>query len=58
MKAANLPVLKDLNTFDAVASSIPIATFNYITSLEWVAPGRTCCWSDQLALARATSWLG
>jgi DNA replication protein DnaC len=36
LKAANLPVLKDLNTFDAGASSIPIATLNYITSLEWV----------------------
>jgi len=31
-----LPVLKDLETFDATASSIAAATFNYVASLEWV----------------------
>jgi DNA replication protein DnaC len=36
LKAANLPVLKDLDAFDARASSIPLATFNYVASLEWV----------------------
>jgi DNA replication protein DnaC len=36
LKAANLPVRKDLDAFDARASSIPLATFNYVASLEWV----------------------
>jgi DNA replication protein DnaC len=36
LKAANLPVLKGLATFDAVASSIPLATINYVASLEWM----------------------
>src|ERR1700716_829641 len=36
LKAANLPVLKNLDTFDALASSIPMPTFNYVASLEWV----------------------
>jgi len=36
LKAANLPVHKSLDAFDAVASSIPMATFNYVASLEWV----------------------
>jgi len=36
LKAATLPVLKDLDAFDARASSIPPATFNYVASLEWV----------------------
>jgi len=36
LKAANLPVLKDLETFDATASSIATATFNYVAYLEWV----------------------
>jgi DNA replication protein DnaC len=36
LKAANLPVLKELETFDAAASSVPMATFDYITSLEWI----------------------
>jgi DNA replication protein DnaC len=36
LKAANLPVVKDLDTFDAQASSIVMATFNYVASLEWI----------------------
>jgi len=36
LKAANLPVLKDLETFDARASSITTATFDYVASLEWI----------------------
>jgi DNA replication protein DnaC len=36
LKAANLPVLKDLSSFDALASSIPMPTYNYVASLEWV----------------------
>jgi hypothetical protein len=36
LKAANLPVLKDLETFDAAASSMPMATFNYVASQEWI----------------------
>jgi DNA replication protein DnaC len=31
-----LPVLKDLQTFDAAACSMPMATFDYGASLEWI----------------------
>ena len=41
LKAANLPVLKDLQTFDAQASSIAIATFDYVASLEWTRARET-----------------
>lgn len=36
LKTANLPVLKTLDDFNTVASTIPTATFNYVASLEWV----------------------
>lgn len=36
LKAANLPVHKNVETFDAMASSVAAATFNYVVSLEWV----------------------
>jgi DNA replication protein DnaC len=36
LKAAGFPVLKRLDDFDTLASSIPPATFAYVASLEWV----------------------
>lgn len=36
LKAAAFPVAKTLDTFHVAASSIPQATFDYLTSLEWV----------------------
>jgi DNA replication protein DnaC len=36
LKAAGFPVLKQLDAFDTLASSIPTPTFAYLTSLEWV----------------------
>ena len=36
LKAAGFPVLKHLDAFDTLASSIPAPTFAYIGSLEWV----------------------
>jgi DNA replication protein DnaC len=36
LKAAAFPVLKALDSFDVAASSIPQATFDYLSSLEWV----------------------
>jgi DNA replication protein DnaC len=36
LKAAGFPVAKTLECFDLSASSIPQATFNYLTSLEWI----------------------
>src|SRR5438067_13528450 len=36
LKTANLPVLKDLASFDALASSIPTAPFTYVVSLDSV----------------------
>jgi len=36
LKAANLPVFKELETFDAQASSIAMGTFDYVASLEWI----------------------
>ena len=36
LKAATFPVLKTLDSFDVTASSIPQATFDYLSSLEWI----------------------
>lgn len=36
LKAAAFPVAKTLDSFDVKASSIPQATFDYLTSLEWI----------------------
>ena len=36
LKAATFPVLKTIDGFDVTASSIPRATFDYLTSLEWL----------------------
>jgi DNA replication protein DnaC len=36
LKAANFPVPKSLDDFDAVASAIPMPTLAYVASLEWV----------------------
>lgn len=36
LKAAAFPVAKTLDNFDVATSSIPAATFDYLTSLEWV----------------------
>lgn len=36
LKAATFPVLKTVDGFDVAASSIPQATFDYLTGLEWL----------------------
>ncbi len=36
MRAAAFPVTKTLEEFDVAASSVPPATFDYLSSLEWV----------------------
>ncbi|HEV7665922.1 MAG TPA: ATP-binding protein, partial [Chloroflexota bacterium] len=36
LNVANLPIHKRLDVFDGLSSSIPIGTFNYVASLEWV----------------------
>ncbi len=36
LKVAGFPVVKTLDGFDVAASSIPAATFDYLTGLEWV----------------------
>jgi DNA replication protein DnaC len=36
LKAAAFPVAKTLDGFDIAASSIPPATFDYLSSLEWI----------------------
>lgn len=36
LKAAAFPVTKTLDSFDVAASSIPPATFDYLSSLEWI----------------------
>lgn len=36
LKAAAFPVVKTLDGFDVTASSIPQATFDYLSSLEWI----------------------
>lgn len=36
LKAAAFPVTKTIDTFDVAASSIPSATFAYLSGLEWI----------------------
>src|SRR5436305_1013995 len=36
LKAANFPVTKRLDEFDVAVSSIPRATFDYLSSLDWI----------------------
>jgi DNA replication protein DnaC len=39
LRAANFPVRKTLDEFDLTASSVPSATFDYLSSLEWIRAG-------------------
>ena len=43
LKAAAFPVTKILDEFDINASSIKLATFDYLTSLEWIAAKENVC---------------
>jgi len=43
LKAATFPVTKTLDEFDRTASSIPAATLDYLTTLEWVTAGENLC---------------
>lgn len=42
-RAAGFPVTKTLDEFDVAASSIPPATFAYLSSLEWVPAAENVC---------------
>jgi DNA replication protein DnaC len=43
LRAAAFPVTKTLEEFDVAASSIPTATFDYLSSLEWVRASENLC---------------
>ena len=43
MKTAAFPVTKTLDEFDRSVSSIPIATLDYLASLEWITAGENLC---------------
>jgi DNA replication protein DnaC len=43
MRQATFPVTKTLEEFDVAASSIPPATFDYLSSLEWVRAAENLC---------------
>ncbi|MQY24445.1 IS21-like element helper ATPase IstB [Nocardia macrotermitis] len=43
LKAAAFPVLKTLDSFEVPASSIPPATFDYLSSLEWIRAQHNLC---------------
>jgi len=43
LKQAAFPVTKTLEQFDVAASSIPKATFDYLSSLEWVRAAENVC---------------
>ena len=43
MRTAAFPVTKSLDGFDVAASSVPPATFDYLTSLEWVRAAENVC---------------
>jgi DNA replication protein DnaC len=42
-RLAAFPVTKTLEEFDIAASSIPVATFDYLSSLEWVRATENLC---------------
>src|SRR6187551_648172 len=42
-RLACFPVTKTLEDFDVAASSIPAATFDYLSSLEWVRAAENLC---------------
>jgi DNA replication protein DnaC len=43
MRQAAFPVRKTLDEFDVATSSIPSATLDYLTSLEWIRAGENVC---------------
>jgi DNA replication protein DnaC len=43
LRAAGFPVTKQLADFEVTASSIPIATFDYLASLEWIRAAENVC---------------
>ena len=43
LKAAAFPVAKTLDEFDVSASSVPKATLDYLSSLEWIAAKENVC---------------
>ena len=43
MRQASFPVTKTLAEFDVAASSIPPATFDYLSSLEWIRATENVC---------------
>jgi DNA replication protein DnaC len=43
MRQATFPVIKRLDEFDVTASSIPPATFDYLSSLEWIRAAENLC---------------
>lgn len=43
LKAAGFPVAKSLDEFKVAASSVPQATFDYLTSLEWLRAAENLC---------------
>jgi DNA replication protein DnaC len=43
MRNAAFPVIKRLAEFDVAASSIPVATFDYLASLEWIRAAENTC---------------
>ena len=43
LKAAGFPVAKSLDEFKVTVSSVPQATFDYLTSLEWLRAAENLC---------------
>ena len=43
LKTAGFPVTKTIDEFDLAASSVKPATFDYLTSLEWIAARENVC---------------
>jgi len=43
LKAAAFPVVKTIEEFDVSTSSVPRATFDYLTSLEWIRAAENIC---------------
>jgi DNA replication protein DnaC len=58
MRQAGFPVAKRLEEFEVAASSIPPATFDYLSSLEWVRAAENVCMIGPAGTGKSHTLIG
>src|SRR5947209_2956455 len=58
MRVAAFPVRKRLDEFDVAASSIPKATFDYLSSLEWIRAAENACFIGPAGIGKSHMLVG